>query len=128
MYKRQQLLSRRIRFENASQVAPHQFAVLCKVLKGATTPGELAEQEKVSAPSMSRTVNSLVEAGYLDREAHPTDGRQRVLTLTKSGQAVVERTIHDRDDWMIHRLQRLSADDRAVLARAVIILEEVLAQ
>jgi DNA-binding MarR family transcriptional regulator len=123
-----QVLSRRIRFENASEIAPHQFSVLIKVSRTPRTPGELAELEQVSAPSMTRTVNGLVESGYLDRLPHPTDGRQRVLTLTDAGRAVVDRTIHERDDWMLRRLTGLSDADRAVLARTVEILNAVLAE
>ena len=121
-----QLLSRRIRFESASEVAPHPFSVLVKVWKQPRTPGELAELERVSPPSMTRTVNCLVDAGYLTRQADPSDGRQRVLTLTDAGAALVEKTIHDRDDWMLRRLEGLTDAERADLARAVEILARVL--
>lgn len=123
-----QQLSRRVRFEGTRVVAPHQFSVLYSLWKRPHTPGELADLERVSAPSMTRTVNCLVEGGYVTKVADPTDGRQRVLTLTDEGRAVVEHTIHDRDDWMLRRLEHLDADDRAVLARAVEILNGVLAQ
>ena len=123
-----QLLSRRIRFESASEVPPHQFSVLVKVWKQPRTPGELAELERVSPPSMTRTVNCLVDAGFLAREPDPTDGRQRVLTLTDAGAALVEQTIHDRDDWMLRRLEGLSDAERSDLARAVEILARVLEQ
>ena len=121
-----QLLSRRIRFESASEVAPHQFSVLVKVWKQPRTPGELAELERVSPPSMTRTVNCLVDAGYLTRQADPSDGRQRVLTLTDAGAALVEKTIHDRVVWMLRRLEGLTDAERADLARAVEILARVL--
>lgn len=123
-----QTLSRRIRFENASEVAPHQFSVLAKVMTAPRTPGELAELEKVSAPSMTRTVNALVDAGYLARTPHPTDGRQRILTLTTEGRALIDRTVSDRDDWMIRRLQGLSDAEQATLREAVEILAEVLSE
>lgn len=123
-----QLLSRRIRFEGASELPPHQFTVLVKVWKSPRTPGELAELERVSAPSMTRTVNALVDAGLIARAQHETDGRLRVLTITDAGVAVVERTIADRDDWMLRRLDNLSDADRATLADAVDILNRVLAE
>lgn len=75
---------------------------------------------------MTRTVNCLVDAGYLTRQADPSDGRQRVLTLTDAGAALVEKTIHDRDDWMLRRLEGLTDAERADLARAVEILARVL--
>lgn len=123
-----QTLSRRVRFEGTRLVAPHQFSVLVKLWKTPRTPGELADLERVSAPSMTRTVNCLVSEGYVTKVASTTDGRQRVLTLTDTGRELVERTIHDRDDWMLRRLETLSAHERDALARAVIILNKVLDQ
>ena len=58
-----QQISRRVRFEGTPEVAPHQFSVLVKLRHRAWTPGELAEVERVSPPSMTRTVNCLVADG-----------------------------------------------------------------
>jgi DNA-binding MarR family transcriptional regulator len=123
-----QQLSRRVRFEGTSDVAPHQFSVLIKLRQRSRTPGELADLERVSAPSMTRTVNGLVTAGYVTKSEHPTDGRQKVLTLTASGIELVERVIHDRDSWMLRRLAGLTEADRATLTAAVEILNRVLSQ
>jgi DNA-binding MarR family transcriptional regulator len=49
--------------------------------EGESTVGRLAEHERVQPPSMTRTVNCLVEEGYVVRRPHETDGRQTVLTL-----------------------------------------------
>src|SRR5699024_8264817 len=57
-------ISRRIRFESTDEdLAPHHFSVLARLEDGARTPRRLADIEKVSAPSMTRTVGSLVDAG-----------------------------------------------------------------
>lgn len=123
-----QRLARRVRFEGTPEVAPHLFSVLVKLRQRPHTPGELAQYERVSAPSMTRTVNCLVDAGYVDRIPDPDDGRQRLLTLTAAGESLVERTVANRDDWMSRRLSGLSDADRAVLARSVEILRGVLAE
>ena len=73
-----QRLARRVRFEGTPEVAPHLFSVLVKLRQRPHTPGELAQYERVSAPSMTRTVNCLVDAGYVDRIPDPDDGRQRL--------------------------------------------------
>src|SRR5690348_7813623 len=75
-------ISRRVRFESTHVVAPHQFSVLCRLEGTPRTPGELAEIEKVSAPSMTRTVAGLVERGLIQRTADPADRRQVILSLT----------------------------------------------
>ena len=56
-----QRIARRVRFEGTADVAPHQFSVLVRVSKGAQTPTELAAVERVTTPSMNRTINGLVE-------------------------------------------------------------------
>lgn len=121
-----QHVSRRVRFDNAHEVAPHQFGVLAKLLKEPRTAGELAALEQVSAPSMTRTLNGLCKAGLAQRSDDPTDGRRQVVTLTDEGRAVVDRTIASRDDWMVRRLEGLSAHELAVLREATDLLERVI--
>lgn len=122
-----QQLSRRVRFEGSSELAPHQFSVLAKLWHEPRTPGDLAELERVTPPSMTRTVAGLVDGGLIERIPHPGDGRQRLLTLTEDGRAVVQRIMRDRDDWMLKRLETLSVVERRELARAIEILKKVLA-
>src|SRR6476469_9682225 len=74
-------ISRRVRFESTDVVAPHQFSVLARLEETPRTPRELADIERVSAPSMSRTVAALVERGLVLRADDPTDGRQVILSL-----------------------------------------------
>lgn len=123
-----QHVSRRVRYDNPHEVAPHQFSVLAKLRPGPRTPGELAQIEEISAPSMTRTLNGLVEAGLVARRPHPTDGRCQMVELTDEGHAVIERTRASRDDWMIQRLAALSDSELAVLRRATDILAKVIHQ
>ena len=113
-------LSRRLRAQKADQgLSDAQFAVLGVLYRhGALTLTELAEQERVSAPSMNRTVNCLEESGYVERVADDLDRRKANITLTSSGRDVVKTTISQRDAWLTTRLRELSKDDRATLARA----------
>src|SRR5260370_28762489 len=55
------------------------------------TPGELADHEKVQPPSMTRVITALEERGLVTREAHATDRRQVVLTVTEPGRSVVQQ-------------------------------------
>lgn len=123
-----QQISRRVRFEGNPEVAPHQFSVLVKLRGRPWTPGELAEVERVSPPSMTRTVNCLVDEGFVEKYGNPADGRQKLLRLTPAGVELVERTITARDTWMMQRLSELSSGDRATLQQAVAVLQGVLAR
>lgn len=123
-----QHVSRRVRFESDHDLAPHLVSVLGRLSRGSATPGELAEAERVSAPSMTRTTNCLVERGLVDRVSHPSDGRSKVLQLTPAGREALDRVARARDDWMTQRVRLLAAEEREVLRRAISILNrEVLA-
>ena len=113
-------LARRLRAERVDPtLSDGQFAVLGWLNKhGPLTLTQLAEHERVSAPSMNRTVNCLEEAGYLVREADEADRRRSNIRLTGSGRDLVTRTLTQRDAWLTTRLRELSKDDRAALARA----------
>lgn len=51
----------------------------------------LARELFVSQPTLSRTVDRLVDRGYIDRVPDPSDGRAALLTLTPSGRAARAR-------------------------------------
>ena len=121
-------ISRRVRFESTSPVAPHQFSVLARLEEAPRTPKELAAFEKVSAPSMTRTVAGLVEGGLVARADDPADGRQVILSLTAEGRRTIRDIRRRRDQWFAARLEKLTDDERAVLARATALLERVAAE
>ena len=113
-------LGRRIRAEKADEaLSDGQIAVLGVLHRhGTQTLSQLADHERVSAPSMNRTVNCLEESGHVVRTADDPDRRKVNITLTDTGRGVVKQTISKRDAWLTQRLRNLSKDDRAVLARA----------
>lgn len=121
-------ISRRARFENVGEVAPHQFSVLAKLESGPSTPRLLADAECVSAPSMTRTVHSLCEMGALERSSDPQDGRHVVVTITDTGRGILSDARRSRDAWMFERVRALSEQECAVLRQAQQILEKVVAR
>jgi DNA-binding MarR family transcriptional regulator len=123
-------LARRMRTQRAvDSMSDGQFAVLAALkVHGPHTLGELAERERVSAPSMNRTVNCLQESGYVARSADENDGRKVVISLTEEGRAVVDETARRRDAWVEAALADLTDDERATLARAAGIMERMVAR
>lgn len=95
--------------------------------EGPMTPGRLAELEGVQPPTMTRTVSALAELGLVSKGPDPTDGRLVVVALTPAGEAEVRETRRRRDTWLTSRLAKLTPDDRAVLARAAVLLKEIAA-
>lgn len=121
-----QRIARRVRFESTSAVAPHQFSVLVHLQRvGPRTPTQLAAHDRVSAPSITRTVNCLVEQGLVERFPHPGDGRQVFVRATDAGAAVVRDTVAQRDTWMLNHLDGMAPEQLAILRRAADLLLEV---
>lgn len=103
-----------------------QMAVLGALYRhGDQTVGELAAYERVQPPSMTRTVSCLADGGYVERQSHPTDGRQVVVALTEEGRGVLLADRARRDEWLARRLSALSAEERDVLRRATPILQRL---
>ena len=115
-------ISRRVRFESTHVVAPHQFSVLCRLEDTPRTPGELAEIEKVSAPSMTRTVAGLVERGLVERTGDPDDKRQVILSLTGDATTLLREIRRQRDAWMSVRLGHLTPEEQDILPQASALL------
>ncbi|MFC8680288.1 MarR family winged helix-turn-helix transcriptional regulator [Microbacterium ureisolvens] len=123
-------LARRMRTQRAvDSMSDGQFAVLAGLwTHGPHTLGELADRERVSAPSMNRTVNCLQESGWITRSADEKDGRKVVISLTDAGRSIVDETARRRDAWVEAALAGLTPKERATLARATEIMERMAAR
>ena len=121
-------LHRRLRTEHAEDVGVSFGAVAVLGLlrrEGDQTIGQLAAAERVRPPSMTRTVSCLEDAGLVERRAHPTDGRQVLISLTDKGQELLAAERRRRDAWLARRLRELTPDERAALRQAAPILERL---
>ncbi len=120
-------VSRRLRLERSTDdITPGQFTVLAVLDRhGPLTPSELAGHEKVSPPSMTRTLAALERSGLVARTDHPTDGRQVLVSLSPTGRREVTETRRRRDAWLARRLAELDPAEREILARAAVILTKV---
>jgi len=120
-------LSRRMRAERAgTDVTDGQLSVLFVLWKeGAQTLGSLSEHERVTPPSMNRTVNALVEAGLVTRGSAPDDGRKVLIEATDAGLEIAKETKRRRAAWFARQLDSLPPDQRAALDSAAGILRKL---
>jgi DNA-binding MarR family transcriptional regulator len=124
-------LVRRLRAERLAKglepgLSDTQLAALAALERHtAMTPGELAEHEKVQPPSMTRVITALEERGLVTRQAHATDRRQVVLTVTDHGRSVVQQSRRLREAWLAQRLRELTPQERQTLRAAAPILEKL---
>jgi DNA-binding MarR family transcriptional regulator len=93
--------------------------------QGPQTLTALSEQGQVSPASMSQTVNRLTSAGYAVRTRDPGDGRKVLLRTTTEGDVLAGATRAQRNAWLDQRLRALSAEERAVIARATELLSRI---
>lgn len=120
-------LTRHLRGRRAdSQISLTQLSVLATLHReGAMSPGALAAKERVQPPSMTRVIASLTELGLVDRDAHPTDGRQIIVSLSSGGHALLADEASAREEWMTAQLSMLPSDQLEVLERAVAIMKQI---
>jgi len=74
---------------------------------------------------MSQTVNRLTSAGYAVRTRDPGDGRKVLFSATPEGDELARAARAQRNAWLDEQLRALSADDRAVIARAAALLSSI---
>ena len=120
-------LARRMRLERAGEDVPDgQLSVLFVLWKeGPQTLGSLAEHERVTPPSMNRTVNALVDAGLVTRDSSPDDGRKVLIQCTEAGLEIARETKRRRVAWFARQLATLAPEQRAVIDAATPILRQL---
>lgn len=120
------LLRRLRREDDASGLpAPQLSALSVIVFGGPITLGALAAAEQVRPPTISKLVATLEEAGLVEREVDAQDRRVTRVSATARG----TRLLHDgrlrRVATLAASLAALPAADRAILNRALPVLEKV---
>lgn len=122
-----QRLARRIRsMQSDDTVTEGQRAVLFALSKsGAQTLSALSEHERVTPPSMNRTINALVTAGLVTRVGAEDDGRKVSIDLSHAGHTYVDETRRKRDAWFSQRLAALTPKQRAIIDQSTAILREI---
>ena len=113
-------LARQLRFRRPdSPVSLSQLSALSTLAKeGPITPGLLAIRERVRPPSMTRVIASLAELGFVDRVAHPDDGRQVLVSVSAAGRELLDVERRASQEWLQQRLNQLQPDERATLLAA----------
>jgi len=116
--------ARRMRKESDPGITPTLHAALHSIeTHGPITPGQLAAHEHVEKPTMTRTIQALLDRELIQRLPDPLDGRVSWLSITPSGRKLLQRSRRRTDEFLAKRVKKLGADDRALLERAAALLE-----
>lgn len=120
-------LARQLRFRRPdSPVSLSQLSALASLAKeGPMTPGALAVRERVRPPSMTRVIASLADLGFVNRAAHPDDGRQVLVSASQSGLELIEAERRASREWLQQRLAELTPDQRETLLQAADLMSAI---
>lgn len=110
-------LSRRLRQERPDDaLTPSQVAVLATLVQqGPSTPGQIAESERIKPPSVTRILASLEAEDLITRAPHPKDGRQVIITLTERAESRIEASREAKNVWLRSQLEQLPEQERQLV-------------
>jgi DNA-binding MarR family transcriptional regulator len=86
------------------------------------TLGQVAKAVGRGAPAVSRSVDSLVRAGLVERTQDPTNRRRLALRLTEAGRDQLEGG-QSTGSALVIKLERLAHSELRAVERAIEILE-----
>ncbi|HEX9795386.1 MAG TPA: MarR family transcriptional regulator [Anaerolineales bacterium] len=106
-------------------LAPVHFQLMGHLYQGPSTLGDLAQWIAVSPPTLSRTVRTLEERGWVQRTPSSEDGRVVLAELTPAGRAAVEGMKKAAVRQVAGYLTPLSEDELGALAVSSALLRRV---
>jgi DNA-binding MarR family transcriptional regulator len=117
-------LTRRLRaVSNTRELTWSQVAIMARLEEaGPSTTADLARAESVKPQSMGGTLAAMEEEGLVERQAHPTDGRQILYALTDEGREARRKVRLAKREWLLAAIAQLSPAEQKTLLAAVDII------
>jgi DNA-binding MarR family transcriptional regulator len=120
-------LARQLRQHGPGDLTLSQWSALATVEQHAPLRiGDLADRERVSAPTATRLVAMLAEAGLLERTSDPADRRSAYVALSQQGKDKLEWTRSVRTASLATRISELPDGDADRLREMLPLLEQLL--
>lgn len=88
---------------------PGHFRLLAMLAHHPCNLSELAERHSVSLPTMSNSISTLVERGWVSRQRDDLDRRMIQISLTPDGLALLDRIQCDAEERMAEIIAGLSS-------------------
>lgn len=92
-------------------VDPSHYPVLFSLSASPRRVSGVAEMIHSDVSTVSRQVSHLVQHGLIVKIEDPDDGRAQLLTLSPTGQSVIEQLVRDRGVWFEQLLSGWSEQD-----------------
>jgi DNA-binding MarR family transcriptional regulator len=107
-------------------LAPAQMASLMRLSAGPAAMTELARHLAVSVPTVSKSIDVLVDRGWVERWVDPSDRRQTIVRLTREGRSVSAAMKRQSRRHVAGLLASLTPDQRTQLMTTLGVLKGVL--
>jgi DNA-binding MarR family transcriptional regulator len=121
-------LARLLRQQDDSGQPPALLTALAVIEReGPLTLGDLAAQEQVSPPTITKVVDTLEARGFVERIRDANDRRVWRVTATVRGRRQLDASRSRRTEWLARQLRGLTVDDCARVAAALDVLEKLTA-
>jgi DNA-binding MarR family transcriptional regulator len=112
-----------VELQAAQDMSVTDYGVLVELSEadgGALRMSELAERTLLSPSGLTRRLDALVEAGWVERMRCPTDRRGAFAVITRAGRARLAQAAPDHVDQVRrHFIERLSREQLMALADAL---------
>ena len=120
-------LLRRLRSEtNASELNLSQHSVLSRLDQlGAMTTADLARAESMKPQSMGAILACLEQEGLVERQPHPTDGREILFALTVAGTEVRRRRGIAKRAWLLAAMGTLEPEELQTVIAAIPLIKRL---
>lgn len=123
-------LLRRLRYElndstKNNLTISHIGAISQLSQRGSMTTAELARSQFMQPQSMRSILIDLENRQLVERQPHPTDGRQVLFSLTAYGEKLKEQRRSIKKAWLIEMMDTLTADDLKALMKAMPVIERI---
>jgi DNA-binding MarR family transcriptional regulator len=121
------VLLRRVRGEAGHEgLSWSQAAAMGRLVRtGPMTTADLARSEMVKPQSMGALLSELEQEGLVQREPHPTDGRQILFSLTAAGIEARLQRHAAKLAWLTGAIERFDADEQRTLADAIALVKRL---
>ena len=121
------ILLRRVRSEGSPDgLSWSQAAAMGRLERiGPMTTADLARAEMVKPQSMGTLLAELEADGLVQRQPHPTDGRQILFSLTASGTEARRRRHAAKLAWLTVAIGQFDADEQRTLVDAIALINRL---
>ena len=92
---------------------------------GPMTTADLARAEMVKPQSMGTLLAELEQEGLVERQPHPTDGRQILFSLTEAGVQARRQRQAAKLAWLAAEIDRFDVDERRTLVAAIALVKRL---